>query len=134
MCRFRSLRVAYVCLMSGREEYDRIRATPTWRGTSSRFDCVVINGETQMEFVRIHAFLILRSVSKVWRLAFVHRYRYMSRHPSSGYIRLKTGRTDFIDADSILRMVHILPTSTYNHYFTVQDLQPDIHLRLAELH
>jgi len=134
MCHYRLLHVTYVCMMSGCEKYDRIRGTPSWRGTGGQYDCVVINGKTQMEFVHIHTFLILHSVSNVWHLALVHQYCYMSRHPSSSYIRLKPGRTDFINADSILWMVHILPASTYNDCLTVQDLQPDIHLRLADLH
>ena len=69
-----SLHVTYVCMMSGCEKYDRIRGTPSWQGTGGQYDCVVINGKTQMESVHTHTFLILHSVSNIWHLALVHQY------------------------------------------------------------
>lgn len=120
--------------MSGQLKHDRIRATPAWRGGSSRNDCAVVNGEHHLEFVKIFGFFTLRSGSFSSHIALVNRYRYIGRHRSSGYIQLADNlQVEVMFADTIIRLVHILPASTYNDYLTVQDLQPDIHLRLREL-
>jgi hypothetical protein len=45
------------------------------------------------------------------------------------------GDFGFVFVDTIIRSVHILPPSTYNHHYTIQDLQsPDMHLRLESMH
>lgn len=134
ICRHHSIEVAYVCLVSGRLKHDRIRATPTWQGSSGRYDCAVINGENHLEFVRIYGFFTLCSGSATWHIALVNHYQYIGRHRSSGYIQLVDNRQiDLIFADTIIRLIHILPASTYNPHLTIQDLQPDTYLRLQEL-
>lgn len=135
ICRHHSVQVAYICLMSGRLKHDHIRATPTWRGsTSGRYDCAIINGENHFDFVKIFGFFMLSSGPTTWHIALVHRYQYIGRHRSSGYIQLADdGQMDIIFADTIIRLIHILPTSRYNPYLTVQDVTPDIYLRLKKL-
>jgi hypothetical protein len=124
-----------VCMMSAALKSDLIRATPRWRKKGSRYDCAVINGTNQLEFVKVYGCFSVRFSTMTYRVALVHRYQYMGRHQSSGYIELEDGVDfDFVFVDTIIRSVHILPPSTYNPHFTIQDLQsPDIHLRLDPL-
>lgn len=120
--------------MSGQLKYDRIRATPTWQGsTAGRYDCAIVNGETHFDFVKILGFFVIGFGSLTWRIALVYRYQYVGRHRSSGYIQLAdNGRVDVIFADAIVRLIHILPASKYNPYLTVQDVMPDVYLRLRD--
>jgi hypothetical protein len=133
--RYHSMRIKYVCMMSAVLKYDLLRATPRWRKTGPRYDCVLINGASQPEFAKVYGLFSVRLSSAAYRIALIHRYRSMGRHTSSEYIELTdNGDFDFIFIDTIIRSVHILPPSTYNHHFTIQDLQsPDIHLRLELL-
>jgi hypothetical protein len=121
--------------MSGMVKYDRLRATPKWRKTGARHDCALINGTPHNEFVRVFACFTIHLLPATYRVALVRRFRFVGRHPDSDYIQLAAiDHFDFVFIDTIIRMVHILPPSTYNPHFTVQDLQnPDIHLRLESL-
>jgi hypothetical protein len=129
------MRVTYVCTMSAAIKYDYLRSTPKWRGQGPRYDCALINGANNIEFVKVMAYFTVEVSSTTYRVALVHRYRSVGRHASSEYIRLKDdGNMDFIFVDTIIRSVQLIPPSTYNPYFTVQDMQsPDIHLRLLSV-
>ena len=118
--------------MSATLKYDYVRSTPVWRNAGARYDCVIFNGPNGLEFAKILAFFILHTSTTNYRLALIHQYRSIGRHSSSEYIQLQDqNRKEFIFADSIVRAVHILPSSKYNPFLTVQDLSsPDIHLRL----
>ena len=96
---------------------------------------MLINGAEQLEFAKVYGCFSVHFSSVTYRIALVHRYRFTGRHRSLEYIELKdNGDFDFVFIDTIIRLVHILPPSTYNPHFTVQDLQsPDIHLRLEPL-
>jgi hypothetical protein len=118
--------------MSGVEKYDILRATPSWRKEGSRYDCALVNGISGLEFVKIYAVLTVHLSSAAFRVALVHRYQSAGRHKLSNYIELNLNSKpfEFIFTDTIIRMVLILPPSTYNKHFTVQDMSPDIFLRL----
>ena len=122
--------------MSGAVKYDCLRATPRWRKSGARHDCALINGPPHLEFVKVFACFTIHLSSRTYRVALVRRFRSVGRHPASDYIQLAdANHFDFVFIDTIIRMVHIIPPSTYNPNFTVQDLQsPDIHLRLESLH
>jgi hypothetical protein len=122
-------------MMSATIKYDYLRATPKWRGEGPRYDCALINGADKFEFAKILACFTILLSSVTYRIALAHRYRLVGRHESSDYIQLvDDGDIDFIFVDSIIRSIHILPPSTYNPHFTVQDLRsPDIHLRLLSV-
>lgn len=122
--------------MSGQVQRNILRATPRWRGGSPRYDYALINGETNLDFVKIYGCFVVRSPTSSWQVALVHRYSYLGRHRHSGYIQLADkGAVEFIFTDTIIRMVHIVPPSTYNPLYTVQDIQtPDVFLRLQNLH
>lgn len=118
--------------MSAGLKYEYIRATPKWRKSGERYDAAIINGPEGHEFVQIYAFFKVTIHPNTFFIALVRHYQYMGWHSSSGYIQLKDiDDIDYIFTDTIIRAVHILPKSTYNHFFTVQDLQsPDSYLRL----
>jgi len=122
-------------MMSATLKYDLLRATPRWRKTGPRYDSALINGASQLGFAKVYGLFSVRLSSATYRIALIHRYRFMGRHTSSEYIELEDdGDFDFVFVDTIIRSVHILLPSTYNHRFTIQDLQsPDIHLRLESL-
>jgi len=94
------------------------------------------DGDGQLGFVKIYGFFSVRLSSMTYRIALTYRYRFVGQHPSSEYIELQDGGDfGFVFVDTIIRAVHILPPSTYNHRYTVQDLQsPDMHLRLESMH
>jgi hypothetical protein len=119
-------------MMSAALKHDILRATPRWQKTGSRYDCALINGDGRLEFAKVYGFFSVRLSSMTHRIALIHRYCFMGRHPSSEYIELQDGHDfDFVHVDTIIRSLHILPPSTYNPHYTIQDLQsPDIHLRL----
>jgi hypothetical protein len=118
--------------MSAALKHDYIRASPKWRNLGARYDAAIINGPDGHEFVQIYAFLKLTVHSHTFSIALVRHYQQMGRHPSSGYIQLKDIEDfDYIFTDTIIRAVQILPKSTYNNFYTVQDLDsPDSYLRL----
>jgi hypothetical protein len=122
-------------MMSAPLKYDLVHASPRWRKKGPRYDCVLINGADQLEFAKVYGCFTVHFSSVTHRVALIHRYQFVGRHQSSEYIELQDGGDfDFVFIDTIIRSVHILPPSTYNSYFTVQDLQsPDIHLRLESL-
>jgi hypothetical protein len=125
-------------MMSAAIKHDILRATPRWRKTGPRYDCALINGnsDSQLDFVKIYGLFSVRLSSMTYRIALIHHFRFVGRHPSSEYIELQDGNDfGFIFVDTIIRALHILPPSTYNHHYTVQDLQsPDMHLRLELMH
>jgi hypothetical protein len=84
------------------------------------------------EFVQLYGFFTVSLHPAVHQVALIRQYQYVGRHASSNYIQLERDDDfDFIFADTIIRAVHILPPSTYNPFFTVQDLtSPDMYLRL----
>lgn len=126
------MRIAYVCLMSGSLKHDHVHATPKWRKSGPRYDFVSINGTNGLEFAQTYGFYTVSVHPAIYRIALVHNYKSTGRHPSSDYIQLKDQRsTNFVLVDTILRAAHVLPPSTFNSAFTVQDLtSPDMYLRL----
>lgn len=133
--RYLCVRVKYICLMSGKEITEYIRARPNWRRQGPRYDCAIINGSVQLEFVKILAYFKLPSATDSCEIALVCCFKYKGWHRHSGYIQLTVeDKTDIILVDTIIKSVHITSPSTYNLYFTVQDLQqPDVYLRLITL-
>ena len=129
------MQIKYVCMMSAVLKYDLLHATPQWRKIGPRYDCVLINGTSQLEFAKVYGLFSVRLSSAAYCVALIHHYHSMGRHTSSEYIELTdNGDFDFIFIDTIISSVHILTPSTYNHCFTIQDLQnPDIHLCLESL-
>jgi hypothetical protein len=129
--RYRSARVMYVCLMSAALKYDYLRATPRWRKQGTQYDGALINGSNGPEFAQIYGFFTVILHPAIYRVALIHRYCNVGRHPSSNYIQLEDNDDiDYIFADTIIRSAHILRPSTYNPFFTVQDISPDMYLRL----
>jgi len=118
--------------MSTSLECEYLRATPRWRKSGPRYDGAIINGPDGHEFAQVYGFFMVTLHPAIYRVALIRRYRCVGRHASSDYIQLEdSDKFDFIFADTIIRAAHILPPSTYNHFFTVQDLtSPDAYLRL----
>jgi hypothetical protein len=117
--------------MSAALKYDYLRATPRWRKQASRYDSALINGSNGPEFAQIYGFFTVTLHPTVYRVALIRRYCNVGRHPSSDYIQLKDkDDIDYIFADTIIRAVHILRPSMYNDFYTVQDISPDMYLRL----
>ena len=120
--------------MSAALKYDYLWATPRWRKQSPQYDCVLINGFSGPEFAQIYGFFTVTLHPATYRVALVHHYCNVGCHLSSNYIQLENkDDIDYIFADIIIRAVHILPPSTYNQFFTVQDMSPDMYLRLLWL-
>jgi hypothetical protein len=117
--------------MSAALRHDYLRATPIWRKLGARYDGALVNGPDGHEFVQIYGFFTVTLHPTIYRVALIRRYCNAERHPSSNYIQLEDqDDIDYIFADTIIRGVHILRPSTYNPFFTVQDLTPDMYLRL----
>jgi hypothetical protein len=117
--------------MSAAIKYDYLRATPIWRKQGKRYDAALINGSDGPEFAQVYGFFTVTLCPTIYRVALIRRYRNIGRHPSSNYILLEDkDNIDFIFADTIIRAVHILSPSSYNRFHTVQDVAPDIFLRL----
>lgn len=127
-----SMRIAYVCLMSGSLKHDHVHATPKWRKSGSRYDFVSINGTNGLEFAQTCGFYTVSVYPHVYHIALVRHYRSIGHHPSSDYIQLQDSKNiNFVFVDTILGAAHILPPTTFNSVFTVQDLTcPDMYLRL----
>lgn len=121
--------------MSASLKHDYLHATPTWRKSGRRYDGALIQGPNGYEFVQIYALYKVSIHPKVYQVALVRHYHFIGRHSSSDYIQLEDkSDTGFIFVETIVRAVHILSPSTYNHFFTVQDLtSPDAYLRLLDL-
>jgi hypothetical protein len=97
-------------MMSAAIKHDILRATPRWRKTGPRYDCALINGDGdgQLDFVKIYGFFSVRLSSMTYRIALIHRYHFVGRHPSSEYIELQDGGDfGFIFVDTIIRALHI---------------------------
>jgi hypothetical protein len=129
--RYLSARVKYVCFMSAALKYDYLRATTRWRKQGIRYDSVLINGSDGPEFAQVYGFFTVTLHPTIYRVALIRRYHTVGRHLSSNYLQLEDKDViDFIFADTIIRAAQILPPSTYNHFLTVQDMSPDMYLRL----
>jgi hypothetical protein len=114
---------------------DILRATPRWRKMGPRYDNVLINGPAGFQFAQVYVFFTIKVASKLNRLALVNVYRTVGRHMSSNYIQLENIEdVKFIFVDTIIRATHILPPSTFQPYYTLQDINaPDIYLRLKDV-
>jgi hypothetical protein len=99
-----------------------------------RYDFTLVNGISDLAFMKIYALFTIHLSFATHCVALVHRYQLAGRHRFSNYIELTSnGKAfKFIFTDTIIQMVHILSpwASPYNDHFTVQDISPDIFLRL----
>ncbi|KAL1669102.1 hypothetical protein GGF50DRAFT_85638 [Schizophyllum commune] len=133
------LRTRFVCMMSWRLQVDLIRAKSNWHKQGPRYDGILINvGDDQSrayEFGIAYAFLNLATCGHKMDLAYVRRFKTIGRHADSDYIMLQSAKVDFVPVDAIERAVHIVPPREgggLSKYFMVQDLEPDMYLRLKD--
>ncbi|TRM55788.1 hypothetical protein BD626DRAFT_576598 [Schizophyllum amplum] len=128
---FRCLHVRFICMMSSQLRVDTIRTNSNWQKQGPRHDCVLIKvGEQEYEFGQVYAFVELTVRTQKLEVAYVRRFKTRGRHPASRYIELEKGGVDMIPVDSIERAVELIPPSSNNKYLTVEDLEPDMYLRL----
>jgi len=76
----------------------------------------------------------IRIAERTFRLAIAQTYKKRGRNKITGYIELdgpSEGRFDFYFLESIIRSTHILPPTSTNSRYVVQDLYDgDMYLRL----
>ncbi|KAL1662130.1 hypothetical protein GGF50DRAFT_117329 [Schizophyllum commune] len=130
---YRCLQVRYICMMSFQLRVDTIRTNRDWHNNGPRYDSVLIKvGDNQYEFGLVYAFMRLTLRGRRLPLACVRRFRTLGRRFASDYIELTEGDIDFIPIESIERAVELLPPSSRNERFTVQDLSADMYIRLKD--
>ena len=72
--------------------------------------------------------------NRPFRIIVGRTYKKKGRNKVTGYIELEgapEGSFDFYFLESVIRSIHILPPTTNNHRYVVQDLHDgDMYLRL----
>ena len=96
----------------------------------------MIQGSTRagVIFARVCAMFSIRLLGQAFRIIVARTYKKRGRNRITGYIELNgppDGSFDFYFLDSIIRSVHILPPTSSNSRYVVQDLYDgDTYLRL----
>lgn len=114
-----------------RHEY--IRATPSWRGGSARYDCVFVNsmpdfeGMSGFEIARVLAFFSFIHGDKEYQCALIHWFSRVDNEPDedTGHWKVEPefndGGQPFIDiihVDCIFRAAHLLPAFETEQYIS----------------
>ena len=136
-----SCRATYDCQETGSKKTDLFRSTDCWRKEGSRYDCVLVQGQSRSKvfFARV---LGLFSASpyhsdQTHDLAILQPFNQKHRNKVTGYIELEeisVEQYELCFINSIIRAVHILPPTSKNKRFIVQDLvDGDAYLRFISM-
>lgn len=141
MIPYRSCRVTYDCQETGSKQTDLFRSTDCWRNEGLRYDCVLVQGwpKSSVFFARVLGLfsISLHCQQQPCGIAILQPFIRKRRSKVTGYIELEevsVERYELCFVDSIIRAVHILPSSLKGTKFFVQDLvDGDIYLRLIAM-
>lgn len=116
---------------------DILHVAPQWRHQGARYDYIAMQGARagHILFAQVYAMFTLRFCGSELPIALVRIFRSIGRNKLTNYPELKDmGNVDFIFLDAIVRAAHVIPPTTDNPHFTVQDLaDSDMYLRLLSL-
>ncbi|KAL1689775.1 hypothetical protein GGG16DRAFT_114767 [Schizophyllum commune] len=128
---YHCLNVHYICMMSYQLRKDVARVHRNWQKQGPRCDNVLIKvGEEEYEFGQVYALFEVTVQTRKLALAYVQRFKTLGRSSVSGYIELQKASVDFVEIDAVERGCELMPPSPHNSRWTVQDLRPDMYLRL----
>ena len=128
---YHCLNVRYICMMSYQLRKDVARVHRNWQKQGPRCDNVLIKvGEEEYEFGQVYALFEVTVQTRKLALAYVQRFKTLGRSSVSGYIELQKASVDFVEIDAVERGCELMPPSPSNPRWTVQDLRPDMYLRL----
>ena len=136
---FSSCRVTYDCQETGSKCTDLFWVTDSWQHEGPWYDCVLIQGwpKSSIFFARVLGLLSVSLCGQTHGLAILRPFIRKHRNKVTGYIELEevSGRGyDFCFVESIIRAVHIIPPTSKNSRFVVQDLvDGDAYLRLISM-
>jgi hypothetical protein len=136
---YSSCRVTYDCQETGSKCTDLFRATDSWQHEGPRYDCVLIQGwpKSSVFFARVLGLFSLSLHGQTCNLAILRPFTQKHRNKVTGYIELEEisgERYEFCFVESIIRAVHILPPTSKNSRFVVQDLvDGDAYLRFISM-
>ena len=107
-----------------------------WRGSGPRYDYVTIQGSTMSSiiFAQVCAMFSVSLADQIFRILVARTYKKKGRNKVTGYIELdgpSDGHIEFYFLESVIRAVHVLPPTSTNSRYVVQDLcDGDMYLRL----
>ncbi|CAE6435172.1 unnamed protein product [Rhizoctonia solani] len=131
------LRVPFISLENSQDALDLARINPSWRGTGSRNDYVVIRGDESepIWFAQLLDVFALSFQGQDLQIAHIKRFRTRpQRSKQTGYIELDDYNVhNFIYVDSIIRTCVILSPGITPHRRVVADLvDADMYFRLLD--
>lgn len=136
---YRSCRVTYDCQETGSKQTDLFRSTNCWRNEGPRHDCVLVQGwsRSSVFFAWVLGLFSVSHCDKTHGLAILQPFIRKHRNKVTGYIELEEvpkRQYELCFIDSIIRAVHILPPTSKNNRFVVQDLvDGDAYLRFINM-
>jgi len=125
------------CQETAIQKTEIFHVSPMWCESGPQYDSVIVQGSMQssIKFAQVCAMFSTQLAGQTFRIIVAQMYKkWSSRNLITGYIELNgppDGSFDFYFLDSVIHAVHILPPTSSNSRYVIQDLYDgDIYLCL----